>query len=140
MKYLSSLFFAFIAGFYLVLVQLRAPTELRAFALQVLPFFLIYQLWIHYAALMNVVRVFKLGLLSDFNLRMGKVARVIGSVLDFAFNLLSILFLWELPHEWLFSGRVTRLIAEDEDWRGERALWWRVNVLDYLDSAGVHRG
>ena len=62
---------------------------------------------------------------------------VIGYALDFLLNLVSTLVFLELPKDWLFSGRVSRHVAE-EGWRGKLSRWVCRNLLDPFDPSGCH--
>lgn len=102
---------------------------------------LLYATYLHFAAVMNLMRVREANELTVAAKVLGYPMLYIGLVLDFLFNITwgSLLFL-ELPKELLFSGRVTRLVATDKEWRGRLALWARQQLLDNVDPHGVHNG
>ena len=58
--------------------------------------------------------------------------------MDVAYNIVigSIIFL-ELPHEWLFTARVSRL-NDGDNWRGKLARYLCTQLLDPFDPAGKH--
>lgn len=47
--------------------------------------------------------------------------------------------LLDWPREKYVSKRMNRLIRTDDGWRGKLALWFRSDMLDYLDPDGPHR-
>lgn len=63
---------------------------------------------------------------------------VIGLLVDVLFNLVvGTLVFAELPREFLFTTRVSRL-NDDGGWRGKLSRWFCSELLDPFDPAGKH--
>lgn len=61
----------------------------------------------------------------------------VGFFVDFTFNLHSTITFLELPKEWLFSSRVSRLI-KTTGWRSTLSKFVCKNFLDPVDPSGCH--
>jgi hypothetical protein len=87
---------------------------------------LVYQIWVHYVAIMNIRRVHEAGTLSDFNRKMAVYALARGLWLDLKFCMLSCLpgFYCDWPRwgEWTFSKKTQRLCNGPDGWRKDRTI------------------
>lgn len=98
-------------------------------------------LWTIYASVMRLKQVREAGQLTTAMKVFGYPTLFVGLVLDFLVNVFigSPLFL-ELPRELTLSSRLWRLSTTGSGYRQRVALWLRVNLLDAIDPAGIHRG
>ena len=101
----------------------------------------IYMLWTIYAAMMRLRQVRDAGKLTFAMKVLGYPVLCFGLILDFILNVVigSILFI-EFPREYTMSARLWRHSQESKGYRQVLAEWLRVNLLDAIDPAGVHRG
>lgn len=98
-------------------------------------------LWSIYAAVMRLKQVREAGKLTTAMKVFGYPTLFVGLALDLLVNVFigSVVFL-ELPREFTLSSRLWRLSNLGTGYRQKWALAVRVNLLDSLDPAGVHRG
>lgn len=98
-----------------------------------------YATWIFYLAVMTLLRARKDGKLPPVALAFAYPVVAVGLLFDFALHALvgSVLF-WERPREWLLTQRLSRLIRDDDGWRGDLALWMCTTLLDAFDPDGTH--
>lgn len=98
-------------------------------------------LWGVYGLVMRLKQVRDAGRLTTAQKVFGYPWLIVGLVLDFFVNVFigSFLFL-EVPHELTLSSRLWRLSTTSSGYRQRVALWLRVQLLDSLDPAGIHRG
>lgn len=98
----------------------------------------VYGLWIFYLAVMNLLRVQKLGSLSPWALRFGYPVLVVGLVLDVIVNWFVVtLLLLEFPQEALVTARFKRHKKESTGWR-LRVVEFFEPLLDPFDPSGNH--
>ena len=106
----------------------------------------VYQLWVHFLAVMSLQAARNSKTLTPWGLRFGYGVLAIGYLFDFAGQLLGCLVFWELPPRtgkfpWIestVSARVKRLIASGTGWRKARAEWYRDHLLKPFDRTGRH--
>ena len=98
-------------------------------------------LWIIFAAVMRLKQVRDAGKLTPAMKVFGYPALALGLAVDFVVNVVfgTLVFL-QLPREMTLSSRLWKLSNGEEGWRKNLATWIRVQLLDGLDPAGVHRG
>lgn len=98
-----------------------------------------YATWIFYLAVMTLIRARDDGKLPPVALAFAYPVVAVGLLFDFALHVLvgTVLFL-ERPREWLLTQRLSRLIREDDGWRGDLALWMCTTLLDAFDPDGSH--
>ncbi len=114
---------------------------MRAIELAGYGFLLGYATWAFYLLFTALVRARDAGTISRVSLVFGYPLIAVGAVLDVALNITvgTVLFL-ELPHpkRLFLTARMTRLIREDDGWRGDLAAWICGNLLDAFDPSGKH--
>jgi len=98
-------------------------------------------LWIIFAAVMRLKQVRDAGKLTPAMKVFGYPALALGLVVDFVVNVIfgTLVFL-QPPREMTLSSRLWKLSNGDEGWRKDWATWIRVQLLDSLDPAGIHKG
>lgn len=89
--------------------------------------------WIFYLAVMDLKKAREAGRITKIAGMFAYVVLGIGYVFDFLFNVLSSFIFLELPHELLFTARVSRHIKET-GWRANLARWFCENFLDPFDA------
>ena len=101
----------------------------------------IWTLWVIYAAMMRLKQVRDAGKLTVAMKVLGYPVLLFGLVIDLVLNVTvgSLLFL-EIPREYTLSERLWRHSQESTGYRQKVAEVIRVNLLDAIDPAGVHRG
>lgn len=97
-------------------------------------------LWVIYVAMMRLKQVRDAGKLTLAMKVLGYPVLFVGLVIDFWLNVLASLVFWERPHEYTLSSRLWRHSQESTGYRQKWAEVIRVNLLDAIDPAGVHRG
>lgn len=96
-------------------------------------------LWVFFLAVMCLQAARDRKQLTVWNTRFGYTVLVVGWLLDFVVQVtLAALLFWEWPRELTVSGRVKRLIADDDGWRGSVAAWIRDHLLRPFDATGRH--
>lgn len=102
-------------------------------------FVALYTLWVLYLAVMNLVRARRAGTLTRTAFALGSPLLVIAVLLDVTLNIfLFTLLLFELPHEWTVSQRLSRHLHDSEGWRLKVAVWFGINMLNTFDPSGTH--
>lgn len=98
-------------------------------------------LWVIYTAMMRLKQVREAGKLTLAMKILGYPVLFFGLVIDFVLNAIpgSIIFL-EFPREYTLSERLWRHSQESTGYKQKVAELIRVNLLDAIDPAGVHRG
>ena len=98
-------------------------------------------LWVIYTAMMRLKQVREAGKLTLAMKVLGYPVLFFGLVIDFLLNAIpgSIIFL-EFPREMTLSERLWRHSQESTGYKQKVAELIRVNLLDAIDPAGVHRG
>lgn len=99
----------------------------------------VYQIFIHYAAVMALLRAREAGTLTRAQRPLAYAALCIGLLIDFAVNVVicTLLFL-EPPREWLVTKRLIRHKRAGSGWRFAVASWVCAELLDNLDPKGCH--
>lgn len=96
--------------------------------------------WSFYLAAMTLKRVRKANKLSKSAKFFGAPVEIVTISLNTFINVVFLtVLLLDWPQERFVSHRMNRLIKTDEGWRGRLALWFRADMLDYLDPDGPHR-
>lgn len=98
---------------------------------------LMFSTWVTYLGIMNLMQNRdKLSLPIKF---FAYPLAAVGILLDGTVNVLvgTVMFL-ELPHEFLLTARLQRLIETGKPWRANLAHWLCSNMLDPFDSRGYH--
>lgn len=98
-------------------------------------------LWIIFAAVMRLKQLREAGTLTIAMKVFGYPALALGLLIDFVVNVVfgTVVFL-QVPRELTLSTRLWKLSTAGNGYRQRWALWLRVNLLDAVDPAGVHRG
>lgn len=108
---------------------------------------LVYLTFIHYAAVMNLVRVKDANKLTRLQVPVAYVALAFGLVLDVLLNVLAcLLVLWVIPRDWLLTSTLIRFkragsgMTRITRWRYAVACWVCAELLDTLDPhpSGCH--
>lgn len=106
-----------------------------------LSFGLIYATWAFYLLYTALLRVKRAGQMSLVSQLFGYPLVAIGAVLDVSLNILigTALFCeWPNYKRLFLTARMSRLIREDDGWRGDVAAWICSNLLDAFDPSGKH--
>lgn len=107
--------------------------------LALLPLAMLYGLWLFFLAVMNLQRSRDAGKLPRPAYLFGLPLLYAGLLLDFLCNMFpATLILLELPHEYVVTQRLQRLVAGPDGWRKRLALWFARNLLDPFDPKGYH--
>lgn len=97
-------------------------------------------LWVIYAAMMRLKQVREAGKLTLAMKVLGYPVLFFGLAIDFCLNVFASLVFVEFPKEYTLSARLWRHSQESTGYRQKVAEVIRVNLLDAIDPAGVHRG
>lgn len=82
-----------------------------------------YATWLMFIACMSLLAAHQAGKLGPTATVFGGIALVIGILMDFIFNMASILLFLELPREWLLTIRCERHLKTKDGWRFRLARW-----------------
>lgn len=98
-----------------------------------------YALWLHYLAVMALMRARDAGTLTPWARRLGYPILFVGYGLDFLVNVFVLSFLLlEVPREWLVTARLSRHINGAPGYRQSFSAWVCSNLLDAYDPSGCH--
>lgn len=98
----------------------------------------VWQLWVHFLAIMHLQERRDAGTLGPIAYRIGAVTLIYGYALDFAVNVVVMsVVLLELPRETTVTARLKRH-KSDAGWRGQVARWVAAHLLDAFDPDGKH--
>lgn len=98
----------------------------------------VYMLWHHYLAVMCLKRAREAGTLTKPAYYIGLPMLYVGIFTDFLVNMLLTIPFFDLPREWLVTGRLTRYAQGADGYRKNCALWFADNLLDPFDPSGAH--
>lgn len=94
-------------------------------------------IWLFYLAVMGLLGARAKGTLTTPARVIGYGILGLGKFLDFLGNLLATFLFFDLPREWLLSGRLSRY-TKAGGWRQGVAVYLAVNFLDPYDPSGKH--
>lgn len=111
---------------------------MTAFVWIVVTVLAVWQLWVHFLAIMHLQEVRDAGRLGPIAYRIGAVTLIYGYALDFAVNVvvMSVVML-EPPRETTVTARLKRHASRDT-WRGDVARYLARHLLDAFDPSGRH--
>lgn len=94
--------------------------------------------WVFFLAVMMLKIKREAGTIPKVALPFAYVVLGVGLTLDVIFNVLSTFLFLELPHEYLFTARVSRLIKFGDGWRKRIATWFCEGFLNPFDAGHCH--
>ena len=98
----------------------------------------VWQLWVHFLAIMHLQERRDAGTLGPIAYRIGVVTLIYGYALDFAVNaVVMTVVMLEPPRETTVTARLKRHASRDT-WRGDIARWMAAHLLDAFDPSGRH--
>jgi hypothetical protein len=102
---------------------------------------LLYWLWVHYLAIMNLQRVRDAGKLTNAARIFGTIVALFGKALNIFLNFtLFSLVVWDLPRELMITSHLNRILLDTTApaWKRSLCTWICTQLLDAFDPTGAH--